>query len=1071
MASNLTLLQQVVIADIETLSLNREGAIHEMSFWYRDSQILEEYLLTPAYVKVSNNSDEDKVRLRTKARQRHTLVEKSKWPNLIQALYGLDAQKFKTWEAAKQAIDNLNTFLGADLKSKKFAHLDNLEPTIEDVAKKRAAIDAFGGAQHNIHKNVILETLFDPGSDLVESLKGKTLWLANAQFESKQLGARFAAKRESEAAAGRKWQPAIRSILETQDPTLDDILNVTGKEVNAAKATAQQHGDWTLVHKAYKANPVKADELAVRDIQDVSRAVISYGRKLGLSSSSLKAPIYGTSIDVSFRMLAAAESDPEQLKKLAALQKVMGLEESHSSALDTRVHQDYVLEKQAQYAEVLEHVSDKTTEGQKYVQQAKAGEGPLPEIQRFLSMREAAAPELRRIDLVKRLARAQQGFLQADTVTQTTGVEAPRLVPHLDPSGNRVDIADARWGYESFTNMEDVVSHIEKSGDYAYPGIDVRAEYQALAAHVQPVVGEQAQATASMRYVDAFRDSNLKAAFERVQEVGPGAVRKMTMKQSLMALPEWLSGVAKHANVKSVGGAWAAGALAMGTIAGLWSVTHQVPAQKEPTLRAYNYDQWAEHQDSFYDMQGQGEGTGEYDPIMNNGGQFFGMQKPSANAMRENGLAGGSRKENTDFGSPYRGPWMSNYVLADQQLIQEREQYLRELYGVRHYDPIEGLFGLKGPFQQAFAGRGGYKFLPEGFEDIDLAQYPGLRKKNLKRIDLSHGDWKAEVEDADTIVVKRRGLRGGVSSFFGLNSGYKFRMAGIDAPETFHSGDKSYHAPQPYADEATEVLKSMLRGSRDIELVFDPSKTTYGRFMGVVFEGGKNLNTELVKQGAVTHLPFGNPQDSMVAWKPLKRSEDLAAQSGRGMWAHPWAQAFRDVSTASRTRLTLNTLARSERIVQQSSRMSMIGFMEQVEKNGQYTDADALAAAEIGQRMAIGGMGSDYSSRSIMTRTTATHSIYMDQMIGETGGFMRTKGRGGVQNKLSRRGGYGKLDKSMSIHTMRGGGSIWNKKQSAAYEMYGGSQYDRRKQKEEMAAMQRQANQQMFQSPIGHHRM
>ena len=87
------------------------------------------------------------------------------------------------------------------------------------------------------------------------------------------------------------------------------------------------------------------------------------------------------------------------------------------------------------------------------------------------------------------------------------------------------------------------------------------------------------------------------------------------------------------------------------------------------------------------------------------------------------------------------------------------------------------------------------------------------------------------VADGDTITVET------------TNGKEKIRFAQIDAPETSHFGSK----PQPYGKESgvylrQQVLKEYVRV--EVEAV-----DQYGRNVGTVFVGSKNINREMVKNG------------------------------------------------------------------------------------------------------------------------------------------------------------------------------------------------------------------------------
>ena len=98
------------------------------------------------------------------------------------------------------------------------------------------------------------------------------------------------------------------------------------------------------------------------------------------------------------------------------------------------------------------------------------------------------------------------------------------------------------------------------------------------------------------------------------------------------------------------------------------------------------------------------------------------------------------------------------------------------------------------------------------------------------------------------------------------NKQVKVRLAGIDTPER----------KQPFGNRAKQALSNLAFQKQ--ALVEVETIDRYGRTIGVVFVGSKNLNAELVKQG--------------MAWVYRKYTDDErfyvleseAKQSKRGLW-------------------------------------------------------------------------------------------------------------------------------------------------------------------------------------------
>ena len=103
------------------------------------------------------------------------------------------------------------------------------------------------------------------------------------------------------------------------------------------------------------------------------------------------------------------------------------------------------------------------------------------------------------------------------------------------------------------------------------------------------------------------------------------------------------------------------------------------------------------------------------------------------------------------------------------------------------------------------------------------------------------------------------------------------RLVGIDAPEISH---KKREASQPYAQAATKYLAGLVL-NETVEIK-EYGLDRYGRTLGVVFVGGKNVNIEMIKAG-YAEVYRGTPAprfDSAPYWK----AEEEAKTAKKGMW-------------------------------------------------------------------------------------------------------------------------------------------------------------------------------------------
>ena len=126
------------------------------------------------------------------------------------------------------------------------------------------------------------------------------------------------------------------------------------------------------------------------------------------------------------------------------------------------------------------------------------------------------------------------------------------------------------------------------------------------------------------------------------------------------------------------------------------------------------------------------------------------------------------------------------------------------------------------------------------------------------------------VSDGDTIWVNNGLLR------------YKVRLNRIDAPES----------KQPYGKESAAHLKSLIFG-KEVRVEY---KTTdrYGRILGIVVIGEKDVNLQMVRDGYAWHYKHFDATPSYSA------AESAAQSAKRGIWAttapippHQWRKGRR----------------------------------------------------------------------------------------------------------------------------------------------------------------------------------
>lgn len=964
-----------IILDTETLGLQRGAGIHSVGIYSFSENRAREYHLSPNAVHIDTAVHQDWTKLAGNWKDTHTLSEPGSWGELV--------NKARTGEGAQFFKEHLP----------RYTWLTGNYTDAQTHARQKALgmpLSTFSTTP---------QQLLRPGGTLERELKGKTVWIANTQFENKQIGALMGGL----ASAGHPVT-ALKSSMQTFSGSTDPFY-VTGVQTQTARMLAQRDNDWTRVWKAMKSEQPAVGETAVRDIQDVIRAVMSYGHKTGLLKGTDVG--YGTSIDVVYKLMGGLDS------------------ETHLAAEDAARHERLVLTRGAEWAEALQQVHEGTELGQHYVRQAQAGTGTLFDINAYFQKLKSVAPQLRRQTLMQRFQRAQQDIEQHGATVVTQGWGDIYTRPQNTPDGGVVDIPENQAARVRMSSMDQVVDYLARDASYLEHGIDARHEYNEL---VKTAGGQGASSAEITSALESLKKgfSIPSSAMDLKSAVAPDFGKLLT-KSSTGWHGKAALGLAAFVGV----GVW-------------WGTEHGRDTYDSTNYLGYGYEDFLKHQDQF-------SGTAPYS--MN---------------MQESGIAGAKRRMNTDFGSPYQGIMASQSVFEDQQLLREREKYVRSEFTRQINDPEFGLFGIDSPFKgMGGSGRGGYNFI-EGGQPTNSRKL-GLRG-NLLEIDLSSGDWKASAEDADTVVVRRGGIRGAISSFFGFNKGFSFRLAGIDSPETSH-GEGSYHAPQPGAEQSKAVLQEIMRKG-DLKLYYDPKQTTYGRAMGVVFQDGKNVNYQLVQQGAAAYLPFGKADKSMISYDKLKIMEQMASDAGRGMWSQPWGQTYRSIMEAGgNDRITLNTFTKADKLVRSQSVTSTLGLMEQAQLQGGLTPQQREESVLLGQSVALRDTKGDYNDRFHFSRRNEPTQVIAAQVTRDLQGFMETKGGQSPQNQFSRRSGYGKLDNALALDTLHTTNNVWQHPSMEAATIYGSRDMIRQDRKQRQAALQRSLNQTVFASGINHQQM
>jgi len=933
--------------------------------------------------------------------------------------------------------------------------------------------------QHIRSTRGAIDSLVGRESEFARTIRNKTLWIASAHFEAKQFGAAIAVEEEAvkqrlmrqghtEVDAIKKAkQSTVRAGMSWQNPGSPDVFNVNDPIYTRTRSMAQRGVagvDFTDVYKTMHLE-TRLPGTHVRDVFDLVKAEQDFARKLNIINLPKGQYIPG-GIDVLSRLHRAGDYKGHQAVK------AFSIAETHTAYSDTTSSQHLVRTRTARSIEVMKQVAENTHLGKEYVLQAKAGKGPLLDIYTRLNRQQAIANFKSPGSVVSQIDRAirdisLQGFSRQSAGSKeifptqesisgrrtrvSTSVPSTREVSSI---ADAVEAIGARHGDRDLVTREwDAMRrHLVGTGSLGPEGMPIKGQERALIAHSQAYMMD----SVSKHDVDAFA-RKMQTEGDLSKWLSSTRATRSSASQ-LRSIREGAGNIFKG-KAGRVGGA--AGALYMG-VAGLGMLTAVMEGPKRnrtpASILSVNYKNWLENQEDFHGM--------EAPPSQNEYGWQSGMQK--------RGVGAASRRLNTDFGSPYQGPMAANGVLYDQQILAEREKYLREVYQRIHNDPAsQDIFNY---FKISAATSIGHHYVKgSDVEHADSLMYPSLRGENLLRINLSKGNWKVTAEDADTITIRRGGFKGSVSDFFGQNQSYSFRLAGIDAPETMH-GEIGMRRAQPHADDATKALQAMIGKSGKLDIVYDPSNVTYGRMVGALMVDGKNANFELLRQGHAALLPFYKEGTKpMVDYEAMRKIESRARNSERGMWSEPFFQAYADI-TAGGDRITFNTFSRVSETAKNATTMSARALMWNAQDMGFYNTATHGAQAQaLNTLLKERGREDDYGRPSTFNWTATPHNSYMAEMMRDSAELMKTRGTASSY-RTSRRSGYGSLDKKLVLDSMSST-NIWNKRRHPVYDVYNvkngrNSRFrDAYKHKVAMAESQRLAMASMMMSSQNHHVM
>lgn len=275
--------------------------------------------------------------------------------------------------------------------------------------------------------------------------------------------------------------------------------------------------------------------------------------------------------------------------------------------------------------------------------------------------------------------------------------------------------------------------------------------------------------------------------------------------------------------------------------------------------------------------------------------------------LRHGGMSQGIRRSHSDFGSGYRGmPDSLMGVTLDKRILDYRKDVIES----GAYKDVEEEIAVLQKAQLKSIG---------SFADEDFYNNKSGRKhmsglsatqSNLRDVKLSNFDM--EVEDADTLILKRKGL---LNMF---SNPIQIRLAGIDAPETAaHSGDPlapvRYEQNQPFGEQASDDLRALIEQQDKVTLKVGTEKT-YGRYVGALVGDSSVLNVDLARMGSVAALPFGKVAKDVVSRSAADRAQSKAQAEEKGIWSMARYKAIDKVQDTIGQSVTFNTLSRIDKL-------------------------------------------------------------------------------------------------------------------------------------------------------------
>lgn len=970
-------------------------------------------------------------------------------------------------------------------------------------------------------------------------MEGKSIHASQALFESKQFGAMLRGRIAQELLAEdpdiikstpREFNAAIeRRLIEQGNPFEKVVAGVsytgdpfytTGDEYNLARAKALKENSFVNLLPEYLRSTGPRE---VRDVIDLQKIMQGSIHRLGIQD--IPKP-QAMSVEVQARLFGAAKAI-EQGQDASVVKKLLLEKEAHASAFDAAVSSPKIMSAALEYAVAGEELYKKTDLGKHYYDEALKGRGPLMglfaygELSNFYS-KTLAPDDLGLMDILfeQRVARNLESVLDLENVGTFKNVEGYKYIQvptySLDDSGTRVQnartVAYART--KTYKGMSGIYASSRVIAD-DYAGTQAENVIQRLIQKVDPdkevfefdeltkeykmrelpeaATPQQASTyNASMgrlrSRVAKMTESNegqIKLFQRRIQQKGQaldniisGIQDKIKRHKGLEARERTTFNVSSRSSLERAFGNHSALQIAKKVflpVAGFgmaMSGLSTLEKFQQPERSSYlipSYNDWFKSQAQMF-----GSSESFVRAMREKTGYIEGMQ--------EEGMAAKLRKLTTDFGSPYTGPGYSDQTLQYNELLRERQRKLRYAYTARHLEYTGDIRNMIGRFisntfkppEQA-PERNMRSILSS--TSLGATPYKSLRGQNLTKVSVS-GNYKINVEDADTITLQRNLGSGGMKDFFfgrKNNQSMSIRLAGIDAPETAHQN----RGAQPYAEAAKRIAVDMINRAKNVEVVFDDSDSTYGRRVGVVYADGVNVNLELIKRGAAAYLPYrSNKKRPIYDTQEFEAAEQTAYKSKRGMWRTDYFRSYKQIAQASGQTVTFNTLVNPSKVANSSSLMTMYSAMKTAENFGMYHTESQMALADATLSLSERAKSSrqnifkpDFNQNewrdASLAVTQPTNSILtgMYELQSDLQGLINTKG-GSQANKHSAL--------NLKTNDFKLSEELASPKYNAFNKNYNKHYADRNRKLTRLAtmqALQQRENHRIFNYRSGHHRM